>query len=74
MRSVHWHPCGDGTGRHRFGAAMTAVGRRPRGSGKNLGQAKVCEDYVAVMCEEDVRWFDVPVYYAARVQVFESTN
>jgi hypothetical protein len=41
---------------------------------KNLGQAKVCEDYVAIVCEEDVGWFDVPVYYAARVQGFKSTD
>jgi hypothetical protein len=70
---------GDGAGRHRFCAVMpgtsSEVRRRPRAaSGKNLGHAEVCEDDVAVVREEDVGRFDVPVYYATRVQGFQSTN
>jgi hypothetical protein len=72
---------GDGAaGRHRFCAAMTGTGsavrRRPRAASgkKNLGHAKVCEDDVAVVREEDVGRFDVPVYDATRVQGFQSTD
>jgi hypothetical protein len=42
--------------------------------GKDLGHAEICEDDMAIFREEDVCRFDVPVYYAPRMQVFQGTN
>ena len=53
---------------------MTTVWRRLRVPGKDLGHAEICEDDMAIFREEDVCRFDVPVYYAPRMQVFQSTN
>jgi hypothetical protein len=52
----------------------TTVGKWLRVSGKDLGQAKICEDDVTIVREEDVCRFDVPMYDAPRMQVFQSTN